>query len=1114
MKLKFLLIIILILFSSYVFAFSTSSYDIEKVHQGLSGDKFTTSSYNARDTLTYQQATGEGSTSSYLFNSGWFDVTLSTSVTGNATINKVECNDNNSWKNCTQLNYNDYLAKIRVNCTVNQGVMGDVRFNLYNQQDNTSYIDASYNTIQGDYYILNSNYRLRDSGNWTLTVSCSAINNETNQTFFNFPFGWLNASLVDPVANTARQLYSYFYFRSKVECIGGECGNINATLDPIDIPIVNFEGTYDVNSREEKFDVSLIKENDEVEIKGVNENVEAKIDLGLEEYLTTSVVAIKTVPIENANFKLKKNGIVKSILMCEDQDFNYETMYCSEWQDSGINFADDGEYIEFTVDHLTAYAGGNISLGETGYLIVWDENDVGMPNASQNKLLNQQIRFFVDYKVSQNGTDINGSCNISFTDMNSTMQYDSNYNAFVMQRSFNVSSAYIYTVVCDHQNYRRTTASDVISVGNSTAKSGAVSTVIGDTPFYTTNLNPQICNNMYAGDICNNTWEVNATGILGSTHTFFVDYNGSYSSNSTNRINITISANDTTPPEILSTFTLPSVMYLSQIEKLYMTTSDNVQVNYCWVNITLPNTNWILLNDVCDSFKTYTPTMKGRHNVTFWVNDTSGNLRNALDYFDVVNSYNFTINPGNSSYTLDIILPSTGESMLRQTINGPTTLRIPDVLVDLLFKDFNDKLQVRLRNVNLSKDNNKKFQMDKTILKGYKVVYGINTSFSSYTNATVQIYYDDLNYNNENNLKLYKCDNWDYTNQKCNSGFNDITNNAIQNTSGNYFEYGTNTFSAFAIFESIVARSGGGGSEAKEMDIAIDGLCYGDQIEILITDYKELDNVRVMLYEERSSSGNLLGTYYSKNGIVNLNLEKGKYVLEFSKAGYGSEKRTIEITKCGCNNDYDCAETEYCENERCLLIPGLDYDFEEYKGKELKDVNWTKKEIKYEYPEEVKQGSVGSYFVFFIIILVLILFYGYLQQLKSGEKRVNIFDKIKYFWKKDDIKNKIRSLDKSIDSIDESFSKSVEKSFKKAKKKFKSSYGFLADKFKEIKKGKFVDDEDIPIKAITVRTKQDLKNLPEGLVVLNVARYKGDITKDLLRTKRKITKVGNHIYLK
>ena len=53
---------------------------------------------------------------------------------------------------------------------------------------------------------------------------------------------------------------------------------------------------------------------------------------------------------------------------------------------------------------------------------------------------------------------------------------------------------------------------------------GVISTIVGSLPFYTISSNPQSCSGLKAGETCNLTWVVNATGNV-STYNFFTIFN-------------------------------------------------------------------------------------------------------------------------------------------------------------------------------------------------------------------------------------------------------------------------------------------------------------------------------------------------------------------------------------------------------------------------------------------------------------------------------------------------------------------------------------------------------------------------------------------------------------
>ena len=134
-----------------------------------------------------------------------------------------------------------------------------------------------------------------------------------------------------------------------------------------------------------------------------------------------------------------------------------------------------------------------------------------------------------------------------------------------------------------------------LAVYSSTNKGGAISTAIGDKPFYTNVSNPQTCLNMQSGGNCILTWWVNATGDIYSIYEFYatsesINYSENISSSNSQIINITIT--DITPPQINFTFPTPA-------------NGSTIYVNYTIINVTVnENVSSCILSwdpPVCDA---------------------------------------------------------------------------------------------------------------------------------------------------------------------------------------------------------------------------------------------------------------------------------------------------------------------------------------------------------------------------------------------------------------------------------------------------------------------------------------------------------------------------------
>ncbi len=574
-----------------------------------------------------------------------------------------------------------------------------------------------------------------------------------------------------------------------------------------------------IDRNDEKLDINITKNNNSIELEGVAEETDIYTYIEPTDQFPTDIVAVEPLDIEQATITLTTDTTITKIFECPDELFNYETLECLEWNQTNITFTQEDNQITFTVTHFSGYAGGNLTNNQTSYLTIWDELDQGEPNTTNVKLLNQNTLFFANYLTTQNLTKItNGNCTLNFTNTLYPMTYNSSYTYYTANRSFATAGTYTYTITCTHSTYSNITAQDDIRVPTN---KGVVPTT-PSTPFYTNGTNPQLCLNVNETNPCVMSWWVNATGTPGLSYEFYAyatsttfpddvdEVNSSF-------LNITIRSNETTEPLILTTNSTPVIAYLGQNISLSATASDNTQIDECYANITLPDSSIVQVNNTCTAQQTYTTTTLGRHNITFIVNDTSSNIiTNTDNYFIVYAVLNFTATFNDSNGSLDtnlqLIDTETQETVRQDDINGTYSQTVPDTIYDLLYQSYGDRLQVRLRQVNLSNQTGNTFGLDRlaTPITGYLLTYGVDTNYS-FNNATVIVYYDDASFTNEARLRLYKCDNWNFNTQQCDGTWVDVTNDATQNTANDYFEYLTTSFSGFSVGQSSSSSSSGSG---------------------------------------------------------------------------------------------------------------------------------------------------------------------------------------------------------------------------------------------------------------------------------------------------------------
>ena len=607
------------------------------------------------------------------------------------------------------------------------------------------------------------------------------------------------------------------------------------------------QGNYTLIDRDDlKLDVQVeFDSNESIILRGLKDEPNINVTLGTnsQEDVSSSIIAVPSLNIENATIVLKKTKGVNAIIMCNNENFDYETLECSEWNYAGVEFVEGNDTIEFNVEHFTAYAGGNLTAGETAFLTIWDYNDIGMPNASANttdiKIANQTIKFFADYELARNGTKLSGgNCTIDFSDSNVTnMTYNSTYTYFVYERNFTSNGAYDYTVNCS-SSYTDLSDSDSIAIGQySNQTKGAVSMITGAVPFYTTSNNPQQTGNLRGGESQVISWSVNSTGILGKVYDFFVEVIGIFIPYTTSsHVNLTISANDSTIPVFVSTIARPAAVINGSDVTINANVEDNIQVDSVWANITLPdNSSHFVSAGSLPYVYTTNVSQIGTHTVTFYANDSSGNNATATKTFQVAEpvnmSMNVTVEVGitvNVTSDVDLIVYTRGTSdeiTTRENINGSESILLPDVPVDLFFNTTfgNDSRSTTINNLNLSASTGGEISFSDPTVSGYLTVYAVNTSFT-FDNASVEISYENSGYSDEANLQLHKCDNFDMATETCLSGFNDITSSATQDTDNDKFTYVTTSFSGFGIKQYVppVAEEetpstggGGGGSCAS-----------------------------------------------------------------------------------------------------------------------------------------------------------------------------------------------------------------------------------------------------------------------------------------------------------
>ncbi|NYZ80010.1 PGF-pre-PGF domain-containing protein, partial [Candidatus Micrarchaeota archaeon] len=211
-------------------------------------------------------------------------------------------------------------------------------------------------------------------------------------------------------------------------------------------------------------------------------------------------------------------------------------------------------------------------------------------------------------------------------------------------------------------------------------------------------------------------------------------------------------------------------------------------------------------------------TEVGRYNVTFYANNSVGDLTNVTDYFESFDEILFNFTVINSSLTgINSSWNAYYNGSLIANDSSPVgnySENIRNALVSLEFTAFNPDISVVLNGVNLSTCNGMQFGIDQLEIAsgGYLRTFGVNSS-CPFANATVKLSYNGLAYFNESRLGLTYCPSWNFAGRACNVPWADKTWYSAQNMTDKTFSYFTTAFSGFSIFQQpfLVPGAGPGG---------------------------------------------------------------------------------------------------------------------------------------------------------------------------------------------------------------------------------------------------------------------------------------------------------------
>ncbi|MBU1622958.1 MAG: hypothetical protein KJ597_05275, partial [Nanoarchaeota archaeon] len=271
---------------------------------------------------------------------------------------------------------------------------------------------------------------------------------------------------------------------------------------------------------------------------------------------------------------------------------------------------------------------------------------------------------------------------------------------------------------------------------------------------------------------------------------------------------------DATPPTIISTIINPYDPVIGDNVFLNLSATDNIAVDGKFANITLPNGSIVFLPLPAN----YTVQLGGKHDITFFVNDTSGNTKTITDFFIAGTSRkNITFNVVNHNLegilaNFTVYLPNTNQEVDQKNFIGKMQDQYINIFYDLYYKTWENTALVRLKGIFIFTDDNNTFGVDRYLPESdFLVTYGFYTDYNI-DSAEATISYANTSYTDESLLNLYKCNSWNFITRTCPEGW--IVFAATQNKFDDTFTFTTTSFSAFSIKQEstpILPSPTGGG---------------------------------------------------------------------------------------------------------------------------------------------------------------------------------------------------------------------------------------------------------------------------------------------------------------
>jgi hypothetical protein len=253
------------------------------------------------------------------------------------------------------------------------------------------------------------------------------------------------------------------------------------------------------------------------------------------------------------------------------------------------------------------------------------------------------------------------------------------------------------------------------------------------------------------------------------------------------QINLSVQINSTN-----SIQTIHAILSNSTFSQIINLSNSNLSTNTYWQNIS-------------------TPTNLGEYNISYFANDsyfTSNTTSNLT--INIIETTNVTLNfTTTHNQSINLTINVYDNNNLLQTINNVNSaidLTIINTSLDFQFITYNNFLELTLSDTNLTNISNQTIGFDKhSELETVVLTYAVETTYN-FTSAELKISYNETNIATEANLRVFTCEDYNFTSRTCPSDYLLISTNVTQNQIDNTFTIITDSFSSFAIKELTTSQ--------------------------------------------------------------------------------------------------------------------------------------------------------------------------------------------------------------------------------------------------------------------------------------------------------------------